>query len=399
MAFANQSFLDIPETYLFSMISRRVDEVLRRRPDLRILRMGIGDVTRPLPPACVAALHKATDEMADAATFRGYGPEQGYLFLREAAAREEYQARGCDIAPDEIFVGDGSKNDIAAFVDLFGQHNRIGIPDPVYPVYLDSVRIAGFSPLQVLLLPCTADTDFALPVPDTRLDILYLCSPNNPTGTAMNRDRLARLVAYAREHGTLVLFDAAYEAYVQSPDVPRSIYEIPGARDVAVEFRSYSKTAGFTGLRCSLSVVPRGLLARTRVGHDVDLHRLWLRRQTTKFNGCPYIVQRAAEAVYTPEGKAQVAALIDGYRETTARIRAAFASLGNPVYGGVDAPYVWVRVPGGMTSQEYFDHLLERYGIVGTPGSGFGACGEGYIRFSGFSRPADVTHLEEVLRS
>ncbi len=397
MAFANPSFLEIPESYLFATIAKKIAEERARVPDRAIIRMGIGDVTIPLPKACLDAMHAAVDEMGRAETFQGYPPYEGYAFLREAIAANDYRARGCDIAADEIYVSDGAKSDTANFTDLYGPENVIAISDPVYPVYLDSVRLAGFKASQIRFLPCTEAGGFLPEIPKETVDIVYLCSPNNPTGTAMNRAQLAAWVEYARNHGTLILFDAAYEAYVSTPDVPRSIYEIPGAREVAVEFRSFSKNAGFTGTRCSYTVVPKGLTARMKGGGTVDLGKLWLRRQATKFNGAPYIIQRGAAAVYTPEGQREVKERVAVYMGNAGRIRALFQSLGQKAFGGVDAPYVWVRVPDGFDSWGYFDHMLRTHGVAGTPGSGFGPCGEGWIRFTGFGNPADVDRLEGLI--
>ncbi len=399
MAWANPSFLEIPESYLFGTIGRKIQEERERVPGKYIIRMGIGDVTLPLPPVVLAAMHRAVDEMGDAKTFQGYPPAAGFDFLREAIVAHDYRARGCDISVDEVFVSDGAKSDVANFTDLYGDANVIAISDPVYPVYLDSVRIAGFGPLQVKFMECTETSGFLPALPTGHVDILYLCSPNNPTGTAMTRDQLAQWVGYARANGALILYDSAYEAYVSTPGIPRSIYEIPGARECAVEFRSFSKTAGFTGVRCSYTVVPKGLTARTKFGHDVDLHKLWARRQATKFNGVPYIIQRAAEAVYTPEGQAAVKANIAVYMRNAGRIRALFESRGQKAFGGVDAPYVWVKVPDKYDSWSFFDHMLREYGVAGTPGSGFGPCGEGYIRFTGFGSLADVERLEGLMKA
>jgi LL-diaminopimelate aminotransferase len=399
MAWANPSFLDIPETYLFATIGKKIQEERERVPGKTIIRMGIGDVTIPLPKVILDAMHKAVDEMGAVETFQGYPPAAGFDFLRDAIAKHDYRDRGCDVSADEIFVSDGAKSDVANFTDLYGEANVIAISDPVYPVYLDSVRIAGFGPLQVKFMECTEASGFLPALPKEHVDVLYLCSPNNPTGTTLSRDELARWVAYAREHGSLILYDSAYEAYVSTPGVPRSIYEIPGAREVAVEFRSFSKTAGFTGVRCSYTVVPKGLAARTKDGRPVDLHRIWMRRQATKFNGVPYIVQRGAEAVFTEEGQREVKARIAVYMDNARRIRLLFEARGQKAFGGVDAPYVWVKVPDGFDSWSFFDHMLRTYGVAGTPGSGFGPCGEGWIRFTGFGNPADVDRLEGLMKT
>ena len=387
----NANFQHLEQTYLFSEISRRVAQFQQNNPEADIIRLGIGDVTQPLPQAVILALHKAVEDMGETASFRGYGPEQGYAFLREAIAAHDFHERGCDIAADEIFVSDGAKSDTANFTDLFGKGNLIGIPDPVYPVYYDSNVMAGtfgvpaengFSHLQQL--PCLSSAGFVPQLPSVPLDILYLCSPNNPTGVALNREQLTKWVEYALENGTVILFDAAYEAFIREEDVPHSIYEIPGARRCAVEFRSFSKTAGFTGLRCAYTVVPKDLAVTDGNGGTMRLHPQWLRRQTTKYNGVPYIVQRAAEAVFTEEGQAQCKERIDGYLGNALQLRHAFSEKGYPVWGGTSAPYVWLEVPAGETSWSFFDQLLAKHHLVGTPGSGFGKRGEGYFRLTGF---------------
>lgn len=389
----NSNFGNVKETYLFSEIAKRVNEFKTNNPTADVIRLGIGDVTQPLPDACIRALHGAVDEMAHADTFRGYGPEQGYDFLRNAIAANDFQAIGCDIEADEIFVSDGAKSDTANFTDLFGKNNSIGISNPVYPVYLDSNILAGHSgdPKQdgyenLRFLDCLAENDFKLQIPKKPLDIVYICSPNNPTGVALTHDDLAQWVSYALENKTLILFDAAYECFIREPGIPHSIYEIPGAKKCAVEFRSYSKTAGFTGLRCAYTVVPKNLEVTTTKGDKpLKLHSMWLRRQTTKFNGVPYIVQRAAEALYTESGKYQIKKTIDGYLENAKLIRKTFEDKGYQVWGANNSPYVWLKVPEGMTSWQFFDYLLNKYNIVGTPGSGFGTRGEGYFRLTGFA--------------
>ena len=394
----NAHFQDLATSYLFSEINRRVTQYASENPAADIIRLGIGDVTQPLPPAVIRALHAAVDEMGDPATFKGYGPEQGYAFLRETIAREDFHARGCEIAPDEIFVSDGAKSDTANFTDLFGPGNRIGVPNPVYPVYYDSNVMAGhfgaptadgFEHLR--LLPCRAERNFEPALPSEPLDILYLCSPNNPTGVAMNRAQLTRWVDYALAHKAILLFDAAYEAYIREEDIPHSIYEIPGASRCAVEFRSFSKTAGFTGLRCAYTVVPKDLHVSNGLGGSLSLHAMWLRRQTTKYNGVPYIVQRAAAATYDGEGRTQCRARIDGYLDNARRLRDAFRARGFSVWGGVNAPYVWLQVPDGHNSWSFFDHLLSTHHLVGTPGSGFGTAGEGFFRLTGFGSHEKTT--------
>ena len=405
VSYINPNYMNLPGSYLFSEIAKRVRAHAETRPDKRLIRLGIRDVTSPLPPSVITALHKAVEEQATPNGFHGYGPEQGYAFLREAIVEDAY--KGLGISPDEIFVSDGAKCDIGNFQDLFSGDSKVAITDPVYPVYADSNVMAGRAgPLSkdgrfagLIYLPCTAGNGFVPDLPEERPDIIYLCYPNNPTGSVLTRDQLSRWVGYAREFESVILFDAAYEAYVSEDDVPRSIYEIDGARDVAVEFRSYSKSAGFTGLRCGFAVVPERV--RGKVAGDgnrsVPLHGLWMRRQTTKYNGCPYIVQRAAEAAHSPRGKQETAAVISGYMRNAGLIRRGFEALGLTVSGGVNAPYVWVRLPHGMDSWSFFDALLEGAGIVGTPGAGFGPSGQGYFRLTGFGNPGDTVEAMERL--
>lgn len=402
----NSNFGNTQETYLFSEIARRVNDFKAANPSADIIRLGIGDVTQPLPQAAIRALHEAVDEMARAETFRGYGPEQGYDFLREAIAEHDFKARGCDIEPDEIFISDGAKSDTANFTDLFGKGNVIGISNPVYPVYLDSNVLAGHAgdPVgdgyeNIRYLDCLEENDFKPRIPNERLDIVYLCSPNNPSGVVLTKDEIKKWVDYALENKTLILFDAAYESFIREDGIPHSIYEIPDARKVAVEFRSFSKTAGFTGLRCAYTVVPKTLEVTISNGRKpLRLHAMWLRRQTTKFNGVAYIVQRAAAALYTPEGREQIRKTIDLYLKNAKTIRSVFEEKGLKAWGGVNSPYVWLRVPEGMTSWQFFDELLHRYHIVGTPGSGFGTRGEGYFRLTGFGSPEKTAEAAERLR-
>lgn len=391
----NEDYLKLKSSYLFSDIAGRVQAFQQAHPDRTIIRMGIGDVTRALPPACVAAFHEAVDEMSRDATFRGYGPEQGYPFLREAIAEADFQQRGADIEADEIFVSDGSKCDSGNFQELFAKDARIAIPDPVYPVYLDTNVMAGRSGAFVdgryqgiVYLEGNRENGFVAGLPDGPADVAYLCFPNNPTGATIDRDRLAAWVDWAKREKALILFDAAYEAFIRDDRVPRSIFEIPGAREVAVEFRSFSKTAGFTGTRCAYTVVPKDCKVYTAAGEAVPLHRLWSRRQSTKFNGVSYPVQRAAAAVYTQEGRQQARDLLDGYLANAGVIRKAMEALGFTCFGGHHSPYVWVdcRRP----SWEFFDLLLDRAGVVCTPGAGFGRCGEGYVRISAFNSPENV---------
>ena len=399
----NEHFDKLQSSYLFSEIARRVRDYQATEPPRRIIRLGIGDVTEPLPPACIAALHRAVDEMAVSATFRGYGPEQGYDFLREAIARHDYQSRGADIAPDEIFVSDGAKCDTANIQELFARRIRIAIPDPVYPVYVDTNVMAGRTGAArkgryggLVYLACTARNGF-VPAPPTRpVDLVYLCYPNNPTGATATRGQLAAWVDYARANRALILFDAAYEAFIRDPSLPHSIYEIEGAREVAIEFRSFSKTAGFTGTRCAFTVVPKTCMAYTAAGEARPLHPLWNRRHTTKFNGVSYPVQRAAEAVYSPEGQAQVRVLNDFYLGNAALIRETMRQLRLPVTGGENSPYLWVRTRDDSWS--FFDRLLKDAQVVTTPGAGFGRCGEGYIRISAFNSRENVEEAMARLR-
>ncbi len=405
MIWANGNFQLLQDNYLFSTVGRKVREYQAANPDADIVRLGIGDVTLPLPQAVIKAMHTAVDEMGTAETFRGYAPDDGYPFLRQAIADNDYRPYGINIDVDEIFISDGAKNDTANFTDMLDSGNIIAIPDPVYPVYMDSNIIAGnggkVQPdgkfTRIRLLPCTQESGFLPEFPRHKVDVIYLCSPNNPTGTVLGREELGRWVDYARKHGSLILFDSAYESYITEEGLPHSIYEIPGAKEVAVEFRSYSKTAGFTGVRCSYTVVPRDIKARIKEGGTASLNKLWARRQATKFNGTAYIIQRAAEAIYTPEGQQQIKQNIAYYMRNAHDIRACFEGLGHTVFGGVNAPYIWLKIPEGFTSWQYFDNLLENYNIVGTPGSGFGSCGEGYFRLTGFgSRENTIKAIERL---
>ena len=393
MARINEDYLKLPGSYLFADIAHKVEAFKRMRPETELIRLGIGDVTRPLPPSVIAALHKAVDEQATPEGFRGYGPEQGYAFLREAIAAGDFALRGVQIDPADIFISDGAKCDLGNFQELFGRESVIAVTDPVYPVYVDSNVMAGRAGTLdekagrwsgIVYLPCTAENGFIPSLPARRPDVIYLCLPNNPTGTALSRADLQRWVDYARANECLILFDAAYEAYIREEGIPHSIYELEGAEEVAVEFRSFSKPAGFTGLRCGYVVVPETVRARTADGKAVALKPLWNRRQTTKYNGCPYIVQRAAEAVYTPQGRREVRENVDYYMENAATIRNGLQAAGLEVYGGVNAPYIWLKTPGGMDSWAFFEVLLHGLGIVGTPGVGFGPSGEGYFRLTAF---------------
>ncbi len=396
----NENYAKLQSSYLFSEISKRVKAYQIEHPDKRVIRLGIGDVTEPLPSACIEALHKAVDDMATRSSFRGYGPEQGYDFLREAIAQNDYQARGAAIEADEIFVSDGSKCDTSNIQELFADRIAIAIPDPVYPVYVDTNVMAGRTGRSVkgrykglVYLDSTAENGFVPSPPEIPVDLVYLCFPNNPTGATATRAQLTAWVDYAKANKALILFDAAYEAFIRNPATPHSIYEIEGARDVAIEFRSFSKTAGFTGTRCAFTVVPKSLMAWTKKGESVPLHPLWNRRHTTKFNGVSYPIQRAAEAVYSEAGKQQVKGLIDFYLCNASLIRATLSDLCYSMTGGENSPYIWVNV--GKDSWKFFDRLLKSAQVVTTPGAGFGRCGQGFIRISAFNSRENV---EEAMR-
>lgn len=381
MVLVNENFLQLQDSYLFSTIAQKRAAYQAAHPEADIISLGIGDVTQPLCPAVVQAMTDAVAEMGRADTFRGYGPEQGYDFLRQAILAHDYRTRGVELDEDEIFISDGSKSDTGNIGDILGAANVVAIPDPVYPVYVDTNVMAG---REIKILPTSAANGFCAAPPDFHADVVYLCSPNNPTGTVLNREQLADWVAYAKREGALLLFDAAYKAFITDPELPQSIYEIPGAKECAIEFCSFSKTAGFTGTRCAFAVVPKALLGQTAAGEKVSLNALWNRRHTTKFNGTPYIVQRGAAAIYTPEGAAQVQQTLAYYRENAKLIKNALTELGFICFGGEHSPYVWLKAPAGMTSWEFFDLLLEKLNVVGTPGSGFGPSGEGYFRLTAF---------------
>ncbi|MCF4967055.1 LL-diaminopimelate aminotransferase [Nostoc sp. CMAA1605] len=403
MATINDNYLKLKAGYLFPEIARRVNAFAQANPDAKIIRLGIGDVTEPLPEACRTAMIKAVEEMGDRATFQGYGPEQGYAWLREKIAAQDFQARGCDIDASEIFISDGSKCDTGNILDIFGDNNTIAVTDPVYPVYVDTNVMAGHTGNAnekgefegLVYLPITAENNFTAEIPAQKVDLIYLCFPNNPTGAIATKEHLQAWVDYAKANNSIIFFDAAYEAYITDPSLPHSIYEIEGARDCAIEFRSFSKNAGFTGTRCALTVVPKTLTAKAADGSDVELWKLWNRRQSTKFNGVSYIVQRGAEAVYSEAGQAQINALISFYLENAKIIREQLTAAGIAVYGGVNAPYVWVKTPNGLSSWDFFDKLLNTCNVVGTPGSGFGAAGEGYFRISAFNSRENV---EEAMK-
>jgi len=407
MVQVNDSYLRLKAGYLFPEIARRVKAFTEAHPEAAVIRLGIGDVTEPLPAACRQAMQQAIEAMGTREGFHGYGPEQGYAWLREAIARHDFQARGCEVSAEEIFVSDGSKCDSSNILDILGAGNRIAVTDPVYPVYVDSNVMAGRTGDAdgggryggLTYLPITAANGFVAPLPEQPVDLIYLCFPNNPTGAVATREQLKQWVDYALAHNALILFDAAYEAFISDPELPHSIYEIEGARRCAIEFRSFSKNAGFTGTRCAFTVVPRGLTGTTAAGEPVELWGLWNRRQSTKFNGVSYIVQRGAEAVYSPEGQEQVRALIGFYMENAAIIRRELEAAGLQVYGGQQAPYVWIKTPDGLDSWGFFDHLLNQAHVVGTPGSGFGAAGEGYFRLSAFNSRANVDEAMRRIRA
>jgi LL-diaminopimelate aminotransferase len=403
----NDHYLTLKNSYLFSGIASRLKAFQADRPDAKIIRLGIGDVTQPLVPAVISAMHAAVDEMSRADTFRGYPPETGYEFLTELIAERDYGARGVTMRPDEVFVSDGGKTDSANIQEIFAPDCVVAVTDPVYPVYVDSNVMAGRGGAAdaegrhagLVYLPCTVDTGFQPPLPDRHVDLIYLCYPNNPTGAVMTVETLARWVAWARRERAVILYDAAYEAYVREPGVPRSIYEVEGAREVAIEFRSFSKTAGFTGTRCAFTVVPRELSGTSATGERVALNPLWFRRQSTKFNGVPYVVQRGAAAVYTDEGARQVQQQVDFYMENARIIREGLEAIGLTVHGGRNAPYLWVKTPAGLDSWGFFDKLLNEAHVVGTPGAGFGPSGEGYLRLTAFGRRDQTQEAVERIKT
>lgn len=407
MASINDNYLKLKAGYLFPEIARRVNAFTTANPNAQVIKLGIGDVTEPLPLACRQAMAKAIDDMGDRQTFKGYGPEQGYAWLREKIAQHDFQARGCEVSAEEIFISDGSKCDTGNILDIFGKDNTIAVTDPVYPVYVDTNVMAGHTGDAndkgeyggLVYLPISAENEFTAAIPSQKVDLIYLCFPNNPTGATATKAYLKQWVDYALAHGSIIFFDAAYEAFITDPTLPHSIYEIEGARDCAIEFRSFSKNAGFTGTRCAFTVVPTTLTAKAADGSDVELWKLWNRRQSTKFNGVSYIIQRGAEAVYSPEGQAQVQELIAFYLENARIIREKLAAAGLMVYGGVNAPYVWVKTPDGLSSWDFFDKLLHTVNVVGTPGSGFGAAGEGYFRISAFNSRENVEEAMERITS
>lgn len=392
MALVNEHFLKLPGSYLFAEIARKVKAYKIAHRSADIISLGIGDVTQPLCPAVIKAMHQATDEMAQKSSFRGYGPEQGYDFLRDAILKNEFAPRGIRLSRDEIFINDGAKSDTGNIQELLRWDNTIGLTDPVYPVYIDSNVMAGRAGTlengrwsDIVYIPCTAENGFVPQIPQKRpVDVVYLCYPNNPTGTVISKKELKLWVDYALKNDVLILYDAAYQAYITDPEIPHSIYEIKGAKKCAIEFHSFSKTAGFTGVRCGYTVVPKELTISTLDGETVELNPLWNRRQCTKFNGTSYISQRAAEAIYTPEGRQQVQQTIDYYMQNAHKMLLTLQSLGFQVYGGKNAPYIWMKTPDGCSSWEFFDALLYGAQVVCTPGVGFGPSGEGYVRFTAF---------------
>jgi LL-diaminopimelate aminotransferase len=402
MALVNEHFLKLPNNYLFSDIAKKVNAFKVSHPKTDIIRLGIGDVTQPLPKASIEAMHKAVDEMASKDTFHGYGPEQGYDFLIEAVIKNDYAPRGIYLEPSEVFISDGAKSDTGNIGDILRHDNSIGVTDPIYPVYIDSNVMCGRAGVledgkwsNVVYMPCLSENNFIPEIPNRRIDIVYLCYPNNPTGTVLSKAELKKWVNYALENDTLIFYDAAYESYIQDPDIPHSIYEIKGAKKVAIEFRSFSKTAGFTGVRCGYTVVPKELTAATLEGERIPLNRMWNRRQCTKFNGTSYITQRGAEAIYTPEGKEQVRATINYYMTNAKIMKEGLESTGLKVFGGENAPYLWVKTPNGIGSWKFFEQMLYEANVVGTPGVGFGPSGEGYIRLTAFGEREDC---EEAMK-
>ena len=403
MALVNEHYLKLSSNYLFADIAKKVNAYKVSHPKVKVISLGIGDVTRPLVPAVIEAMHKAVDEMAEKATFHGYGPERGYDFLREAIIKNNYLPRGIHLDANEVFINDGAKSDTGNIGDIVRWDNSVGMTDPIYPVYIDSNVMCGRAGVfengswsNVNYMPCTAENNFIPQIPDHRVDMIYLCYPNNPTGTVLTKEELRKWVNYALKNDTLILYDAAYEAFIREDNIPHSIYEIKGARKCAIEFRSYSKTAGFTGVRCGYTVIPKDLTASTLDGTQrIELNHLWDRRQSTKFNGTSYISQRAAEAIYSPEGKAQTKAVIDYYMDNATLMREALTRMGFEVFGGKNAPYLWVKTPNGSSSWKFFDQLLYGASVVCTPGVGFGPSGEGYVRLPSFGEREDC---EEAMR-
>jgi len=404
MVYINENFLKLQKSYLFVEIAKRVEEFQKKNPHKKIIRMGIGDVTLPLPKVCIEAMERAVKDMGDAKTFKGYGPEQGYDFLREKISKWDFLKRGIDISSDEIFVSDGAKCDTANFQEIFGVDIKVAIPDPVYPVYLDTNVMAGRAGdlkdgrySNILYLECREENNFLPKIPDQKVDVIYLCFPNNPTGATISKDELKKWVDYARENKAVLLYDAAYESFIREDGIPHSIYEVEGAKEVAVEFRSFSKTAGFTGVRCAYTVVPKECVGYTKAGEKISLRDMWLRRQATKFNGVSYIVQRGAEAIYSDEGQKEVRELVDYYLENAKIILSCMREMGYICVGGENSPYIWVK--GNVSSWEFFDMLLNKCAVVCTPGIGFGRCGEGYIRISSFNFRENVIEAMDRIKN
>ena len=396
MSLINENFLKLQENYLFSTVAKKVEKFTKENPDKRIIKLGIGDVTRPIISAVIEAMNNAVEEMGTQEGFKGYGPEQGYLFLRKAIIDNDYKPRNIKLDEDEIFVSDGAKCDCGNIVDIFANDNKVAITDPVYPVYLDTNIMSG---RDVIYLPLTEENNFAPELPKGKVDMIYLCFPNNPTGTVLTRKELKKWVDYAKENGSIILYDAAYEAFITENEIPHSIYEIEGSKEVAIEFKSYSKTAGFTGLRCAYTVVPKELKGYTKNGEKISLNKLWNRRTCTKFNGVSYIVQKAAEATYSAKGKKQIGENIQFYLDNAKIIKKGLEQVGFTVYGGVNSPYIWLKVPNKMTSWEFFDELLEKANVVGTPGSGFGKYGEGFFRLTAFGTIEDSIEAIRRIKS
>ena len=403
----NENFLELQENYLFATIAKKVAKFSEENPNSKIIKLGIGDVTRPIPTAIIEAMHKAVEEMGQKETFRGYGPEQGYDFLREKIQKYDYKSRGVDISLDEIFISDGAKCDCGNIVDIFDIGNKVAITDPVYPVYLDTNVKSGRSGKynlkdgkyeNIVYIPVTSENNFVPELPKEKVDMIYLCYPNNPTGTTLSKEQLKKWVDYAKENKSIILYDAAYEAFISEENVPHTIYEIEGAKEVAIEFRSYSKTAGFTGLRCAFIIVPKELKGYTKNGDEIEINKLWNRRHCTKFNGVSYVIQRAAEATYTEEGRKQIKENIDYYKENAKIIKKGLEEAGYTVYGGVNSPYVWLKLPEGIKSWEFFDELLTKANVVGTPGVGFGPSGEGYFRLTGFGTKENTQEAIERIK-
>ena len=401
MSYINENFLELQDSYLFSTIAKKVAKYAQENPDKKIIKLGIGDVTKPIVPACIKAMQEAVAEMGTAQGFRGYGPEQGYEFLREAISKNDYKSKNIEISTNEIFVSDGSKCDCGNIVDIFAKDNKVAITDPVYPVYLDTNVMSGRSGKynkekesyeNIIYLPVTAENDFKPELPKEKVDLIYLCFPNNPTGTVLDKKELQKWIKYAKENKSIILYDAAYEAFITEENIPHSIYEIDGAKEVAIEFKSYSKTAGFTGVRCGYVVIPKELKGKTKSGEEVSLNKLWNRRTCTKFNGTPYITQRAAEATYTEEGKKQIKENINYYLENARIIREGLEKAGFKVYGGINSPYIWLKIPEGMSSWQFFDKLLEEANVVGPHG-------EGYFRLTAFNTKENTIEAIERIKN